>query len=219
MQHRNGEPSIATDRFRRTTTTAGINPALPRSKARATRWPNWARLIGQADPFSNFGREQQAQPPRHDPHDQYAAHEPAAEEDVPAVRPSWVQNLAAGRHASQEPAYREEPYREEPYREPDRYDPPYADEQPHQTQGHAYGRQAPQFDHSGYDPVLTGQGRGQQTAASDRYDDVLYGRPITILTVMASSALRAGTTTTAATTGRPTARISSRKPRRHGAAA
>ncbi|MBR2118831.1 MAG: SPOR domain-containing protein [Afipia sp.] len=136
-----------------------------------------ARLIGQADPFSNFGREQQAQPPRHDPHDQYAAHEPAAEEDVPAVRPSWVQNLAAGRHASQEPAYREEPYREEPYREPDRYDPPYADEQPHQTQGHAYGRQAPQFDHSGYDPVLTGQGRGQQTAASDRYDDVLYGRP------------------------------------------
>lgn len=132
-----------------------------------------ARLIGQADPFSNFGRDQQAQPPRHDPRDQYAAHEPVAEEeDVPAARPSWVQNLAAGRHAPQEPAYREEPYREA-----DHYDPPYADEQPQQSQDHLYGRQAPQFDHSGYDPVLTGQGRGQQAAAGDRYDDVLYGRP------------------------------------------
>lgn len=136
-----------------------------------------ARLIGQADPFSNFGREQQAQPARHEPRDQYAAHEPAAEEeDEPAVRPSWVQNLAAARQASQEPAYREDSYREEPYREPERYDPPYADERHHQSQAHDYGQHAPQFDHSGYDPVLTGQGRGQQ-AASDRYDDVLYGRP------------------------------------------
>ncbi|MFZ5679056.1 MAG: SPOR domain-containing protein [Bradyrhizobiaceae bacterium] len=136
-----------------------------------------ARLIGQADPFSNFGREQQAQPARHEPRDQYAAHEPAAEEeDVPAVRPSWLQNLAAARQAPQEPAYREDSYREEPYREPERYDPPYADERHHQSQDHIYGQHAPQFDHSGYDPVLTGQGRGQQ-AASDRYDDVLYGRP------------------------------------------
>lgn len=136
-----------------------------------------ARLIGQADPFSNFGREQQAQPARHEPRDQYAAHEPAAEEeDEPAVRPSWVQNLAAARQASQEPAYREDSYREEPYREPERYDPPYADERHHQSQAHDYGQHAPQFDHSGYDPVLTGQGRGQQVA-SDRYDDVLYGRP------------------------------------------
>ncbi len=136
-----------------------------------------ARLIGQADPFSNFGREQQAQPARHEPRDQYAAHEPAAEEeDEPAVRPSWVQNLAAARQASQEPAYREDSYREEPYREPERYDPPYADERHHQSQAHDYSQHAPQFDHSGYDPVLTGQGRGQQ-AASDRYDDVLYGRP------------------------------------------
>lgn len=137
-----------------------------------------ARLIGQADPFSNFGREQQAQPARHDPRDQYAAHEPVAEEeDVPAVRPSWVQNLASARHAPQEPAYREEPYREEHYRAEDRYDPPHADEQRYPAQDDIYGRHAPQFDHSGYDPVLTGQGRGQQAAASDRYDDVLYGRP------------------------------------------
>jgi len=131
-----------------------------------------ARLIGQTDPLSNFGRDQQAQPPRHVQrdqvqHDQYAALEPyapepyAEEEDVPASRPSWVQNLAAGR-PSHEPSYREE----------DHYDPPrYADD-PHDP---AHDKRAPHFDHSGYDPLPQDQTRGQQ-AGGDRYDDVLYGQ-------------------------------------------
>lgn len=135
-----------------------------------------ARLIGQADPFSNFGREQQAQQPRHGQrdqvqrdqvqHDQYAepyAPEPYAEEqDVPVGRPSWVQNLTAGRQ-SHEPSYREEEH----------YDPPhYADD----LRDPAHDQRAPHFDHSGYDPLPQDHMRGQQVAG-DRYDDVLYGRP------------------------------------------
>lgn len=132
-----------------------------------------ARLIGQADPFSNFG--QQAQPSRHVhqdqlqrdqvQHDQYAAPDPYAsepyapepypeEESVPASRPSWVQNLTAGRQPH-EPSYREDDYHE----------PRYADD-----------LRDPHFDHSGYDPLPQDQARGQQ-AAGDRYDDVLYGQP------------------------------------------
>lgn len=137
-----------------------------------------ARLIGQTDPFSSFGHGQQA--PRHVPHDpaprdqvehdQYAAPEPhalepyapepyAEEEDVPASRPSWVQNLTGGRQ-SREPSYREEQH----------YDPRYADAH------HAPAHQDPHFDHSGYDPLPQDHTRGQQ-AAGDRYDDVLYGQP------------------------------------------
>ena len=134
-----------------------------------------ARLIGQADPLSNFGRDGQQQ--RHQQHhDQYDAPEPAVEEEVPPPRPSWMQNLAASRPAPQETAYRQEPaYRdEEPYApQQDHYDPRYADPQ----NDPAYGRHAPQFDHSGYDPVLSGQPHGHQAAGGDRYDDVLYGRP------------------------------------------
>ncbi len=76
-----------------------------------------ARLIGQADPYSSFGRDQQGQPQRpvqreQVPHDPYAEPEPyapeshapepyapepyAEEEEAPARRPSWVQNLTAG---------------------------------------------------------------------------------------------------------------------------
>ena len=141
-----------------------------------------ARLIGQTDPLSNFGPGQQKHPQQPAQHDQYDAYEPAAEEEVPASRPSWMQNLAASRHAPQEPAYRQEPaFRDEDHYAPqedqyapqeDHYDPRYAAQS-----NPAYGNHAPQFDHSGYDPVLPGQAHGHQAAGGDRYDDVLYGRP------------------------------------------
>jgi hypothetical protein len=139
-----------------------------------------ARLIGQADPFSNFG--QQAQPSRHvhqdQPqrdqvqHDQYAAPEPYAsepyapepypeEDNVTASRPSWVQNLTVGRQPH-EPSYRDE----------DHHEPRYADD----LRDPAHDHRAPHFDHSGYDPLPQDQARGQQVAG-DRYDDVLYGQP------------------------------------------
>ncbi len=81
---------------------------------------------------------------------------------MPAGRPSWVQNLTAGRQ-SHEPSYREE----------DHYDSPrYADD----LRDPAYDQRAPHFDHSGYDPLPQDHARGQQVAG-DRYDDVLYGQP------------------------------------------
>jgi len=134
-----------------------------------------ARLIGQSDPLSTFGDHRQPQPQQYDQHDPYDAPEPAAEEDVPPSRPSWMQNLNAARPVPQEPVYRQEPaYRDEEQYAPqdDHYDPRYAATQTDP----AYGRHAPQFDHSGYDPVLAGQARGHQAAGGDRYDDVLYGQ-------------------------------------------
>lgn len=128
-----------------------------------------ARLIGQTDPFSDFGRDpknqsQQAQPAQ-EPHDPYDAHDGYAEqEEAPAARPSWIQNLTAGR----------QPQRQEPvYREEDHYDPRYADGQ----YDPARAQQAPHFDHSGYAPLPAEQTHGQSAAGGDRYDDVLYGRP------------------------------------------
>lgn len=144
-----------------------------------------ARLIGQTDPMSTFGRDQQKQrPQQYQQHDeQYDAPEPVEEELPPPPRPSWMQNLAAARPAPQEQAYRQEPsYRDDQYAQPqDHYDPRYAQNDPAQNNA-GYGHHEPQFDHSGYDPVLSGQGHGQvsaygqQAPAGDRYDDVLYGR-------------------------------------------
>ncbi|EKS40353.1 SPOR domain-containing protein [Afipia clevelandensis] len=137
-----------------------------------------ARLIGQTDPLSTFGRDQQRQPQQYQPHDQYDAPEPVEEEIPPPPRPSWMQNLAAARPAPQEPAYREEPsYRDDQYaQQQGHYDPRYAQNDPAQN-NLGYGHQEPQFDHSGYDPAMSAQGRGHQAGAGDRYDDVLYGRP------------------------------------------
>lgn len=132
-----------------------------------------ARLIGQADPLSNFGRDGQRQPPQHHAHDQYEAAEPPVEEELPPARPSWMQNLSASRSVPQEQSYRNDD-RYEPREE--HFDPRYA------QNDQAYGSHTPQFDHSGYDPVLPGQSHahqahGHQAAGGDRYDDVLYGRP------------------------------------------
>ena len=143
-----------------------------------------ARLIGQTDPMSGFSDQQrkppqqQYQPQQYQPDDQYDAPESVVEEELPPPpRPSWMHNLTGSRPVPQpEPAYRQEPeYREEEQYAPqeDHYDPRYAAA----PTDAAYGRQAPQFDHSGYDPVSPGQSQTHQAAGADRYDDVLYGRP------------------------------------------
>ena len=137
-----------------------------------------ARLIGQADPFSTFGREQKAgasrpvqpEPEPHDQHhdryqDQYAEPETAYapepyEEEAPATPPSWVQKL----NAAWQP-------REPSRREDDRYDPQFADTG-HEP-GHAH--HDPQFDHTGYEPLPLVEPAQGHSIASDRYEDVLYG--------------------------------------------
>jgi hypothetical protein len=133
-----------------------------------------ARLIGQADPFSSFAGDAQARQAQREPapREHYAEPEPYAPEPLapepyadepeepPASRPSWIQNLTAGRQ-SREPAYREE----------DHYDPRYAGG----VHTPVHGHHDPQFDHTGYDPLPQDRARGQQMP-SDRYDDVLYGR-------------------------------------------
>ncbi|CAN5411446.1 SPOR domain-containing protein [soil metagenome] len=132
-----------------------------------------ARLIGQADPFSTFAREQPARHVQPDPvrHDQYAEPdsyapepsyppEPYEDESLPAGRPSWVQNLTAGRQ-THEPSFHEE----------DPFDPRYAAAALDPVAVH----RDPPFDHSAYDPLPQTQALDQQ-AAGDRYEDVLYGR-------------------------------------------
>src|SRR3954462_12678487 len=60
-----------------------------------------ARLIGQTDPFSNFGRANQPMPPRQaDPYPPQEP-EPEIEEAAPAGRPSWMQRAARPEAASQ----------------------------------------------------------------------------------------------------------------------
>lgn len=131
-----------------------------------------ARLIGQADPLSNFGHEQR---PPAERRDHYEAREPdASYNDEPAARPSWVQNLAAARQAN-----------EQPYGEEEQYDPRYADERHDAGRGfdHAPRFDQQRFDQPGFDQQprfdsrLPQQAAGQHVPVSDRYDDVLYGRP------------------------------------------
>lgn len=127
-----------------------------------------ARLIGQTDPFSNFGLEHKSAPQRPAPVQprsempRYAddqGHEPLAEEPQPGP-PAWMRNRQAVQHS--EPAYGQQDQYEPrhggferatptipPHYEPPRYDDAYA---------------APQrFDQAGHD-------------ANTRYDDVLYGQ-------------------------------------------
>lgn len=146
-----------------------------------------ARLIGQADPFSTFGRAGQDKqtPARLDPqHGAYDESEPAPDyHDEPAAsRPSWIQNLAGARQTQ-----------EQPYGNEDHFEPRYSDER-HDPGLQDFGH-TPRFDHPGIAPLPAGQGRGQRAAQDThydqsnqydqgnqygqdgRYDDVLYGRP------------------------------------------
>jgi hypothetical protein len=111
-----------------------------------------ARLIGQTDPFSNFGRANQPMPPRES--EPYQPPEPAAEVDeAPAGPPPWMQR-AAQRELPPEPDFDNSvhPLRRyaaaQPAAEPDYHEaPPFAaDADPH-----------PQADPARYDDALYGE--------------------------------------------------------------
>lgn len=130
-----------------------------------------ARLIGQTDPFSSFGRDSQQGAPRRDP----------GYDEEPATTPSWMRNRAAAQdqpHGGNDP-YDDQRYADDPYGAPQqgyqqapRFDPVAAD--PRTSRG---------ADPSRYDDVLFDQPeRDTQRdtlfpAQDDRYSDDAYGRP------------------------------------------
>ena len=109
-----------------------------------------ARLIGQTDPFSNFGREGQSPPARHDRFD-VTDDVAAAYDQGPANQPSWVRNRPPAQGAS--------------YGDDDGYDPRRDDGR------YSNDDQTPRFEAQSFDQ---GRGRG---ADNSRYDDVLFGQP------------------------------------------
>lgn len=126
-----------------------------------------ARLIGQFEPLPDASRP--AHPLRRENH---VAYEAAPDDEVPAeppARPSWLQNLTSRRNP--QPSY------DEPQA------PHYADEPPPAAQagpysGHHGYEQPPRYDQAAhYDQPAYDPAPPAQAAVSDRYDDVLYGRP------------------------------------------
>lgn len=181
----------------------GRDYARPASQPRAESDPlaELARLIGQSDPMSTFGREQR-QPPRHAPqddYDQYAAPQPPAPDtygrDHSARDHSARDHYAHDpHHASGDHAFNDAP---EPYIEPQdapvgrpswlqnltgrrsrdtSYRPDEQVDQPYAAGQYdpAPVHRDPHFDHSGYEPLPQAKAHGQQMPG-DRYDDVLYG--------------------------------------------
>lgn len=129
-----------------------------------------ARLIGQADPFANFGRDQrlaqQNDAREHESHQ--PDEEPAGYDEEPARRPSWLQNLTSSRKAKVE----EQPYdRQEPHVPQEQYG--HQDQYSHQDQyGHQdqrYG-QEPQYDPRYADPLGPDPHHPVQPVAEPRFD-------------------------------------------------
>jgi SPOR domain len=164
-----------------------------------------ARLIGQADPFSNYGREQRAAQPNVHQHEPPQFEEPAGYEEEPA-RPSWLQNFASARqtreqahhqqaydqqsYGHQEPSFSQQPQsfgQDEQY---DRYADPHSHDPYRQGDEHHAAESrfemAPRFDSA---PRYERQNFSlpqapqepewgdQPLPDSARYDHVLYGQP------------------------------------------
>ncbi|WP_424631254.1 SPOR domain-containing protein [Bradyrhizobium sp. SYSU BS000235] len=165
-----------------------------------------ARLIGQADPFSTYGREQHSASQSAHQHDPHQAEEPAGYEEEPA-RPSWLQNLASSRQAReqsydqrgyeqqayghQEPSFSPQP---QSYGQDEQYDHQYADARGHDPyqQGHDHHAAEPQFEmtpHFDSAPRYERKNLSVPQAPQEpewghaplpdsaRYDNVLYGQP------------------------------------------
>ncbi len=152
----------------------------PQQQADTDPLAELARLIGQTDPFSNFGREQTAAPRRADPRDQQGY-------DDDNYRQGYDQNgydahdldhdgydQGYSQPARSQPAY-DEPAYDDPSRGPPSWmrnaqpappvnGQPYDDDQ---FDSHGGYDQRPQFDEPRFD-------QPQDTLA--RYDDVLYGK-------------------------------------------
>jgi len=146
----------ADDNYARESRSAPQQPSTPDDPL-----AELARLIGQADPLSNYGREQRpAQQSTPQYHEAHQAEEPAAYEEEPA-RPSWLQNLASARQ-SREQAYDQQTYDQRAYG----HQEPSFDHQP-QSYGHDE-----QYDHRYADPLGHDPHRADQDyhAAEPRFD-------------------------------------------------
>jgi SPOR domain len=112
-----------------------------------------ARLIGQTDPFSNFGRANQPMPPRET--DPYQRPEPAPEiDEAPAGPPPWMQRAAQ----------QEAPQQQD-------FDPSV-----HPLRRYAAAHPAAEPDYHEAPPFAAGTDQHLQ-ADPARYDDALYGQP------------------------------------------
>ncbi len=146
--------------------------AAPKRLAENDPLAELARLIGQTDPFSSFGRDGRAPAPRddYDETDEAAAYynEPTGQ---PANQLSWMRN----RGPAQDAQYGDrDPYNATPAN--DHYDNSGYDDTPRPDQ--RQGRD----DQSRYDEVLFGQpdrntrGEAPFPASTDRYDDDRYNQ-------------------------------------------
>lgn len=133
-----------------------------RSKSEGDPLAELARLIGQTDPFSNFGRD--AAMPRRD---QYAAQPETEEEDSPAGPPPWMQRANAHETRQQE-VDRRHPVQ--------RYAAPQAEERHDYHEAPSFAAEADheQIDPDRYDDALYGQIPGQELHAEDAYQDDPY---------------------------------------------
>lgn len=131
----------------------------PKRSAESDPLAELARLIGQTDPFSSFGRDGQQPPARRDEYDE--TDQAAAYFDQgPAERPSWVRNRPPAQDAV--------------YGDDERYDPPRDDgDYAGDSRGHD---RAPRFEPQAMDVPPFAQDRGRGVSTS-RYDDVLFGQP------------------------------------------
>ncbi|MEH2508839.1 hypothetical protein V1291_000193 [Nitrobacteraceae bacterium AZCC 1564] len=160
-----------------------------------------ARLIGQADPFSNYGREQRSAQPSVHQHETHQAEDPAGYEEEPP-RPSWLQNFASARqtheqaydqqaYGHQEPSFSEQP---QSFGQDEQYDHRYADPRGHDPyhQSDDHHAAEPRFEMSPrFDSAPRYERKNlsvpqapqepewghQPLPDSARYDHVLYGQP------------------------------------------
>lgn len=137
-----------------------------RPKAEGDPLAELARLIGQTDPFANFGRDNPA--PDRDDH----AHQPERDDDdAPSSPPPWMQRANA--HDTRQdfdPLPSAQRYQAEHYEaEPDYHQAPsFA----------AASHDAPQADPGRYDEALYGQLPGRDAHAQDEnYQDDAYAYP------------------------------------------
>ena len=126
-----------------------------------------ARLIGQTDPFSTFGRD--GQPARHD---EYGADDTGGYDDEPVNQPAWMRNRTPEQNAGDG----EESYAKNEEQR-------YADIKRHYDEGPNFDQPSPDRNAARYEEVLFGQpGRDQHAEAPfpparERYADDRFGQP------------------------------------------
>jgi hypothetical protein len=168
--------SMADDKRLRAQRTSGRGGHLPDEGASGDPLAELARLIGQSDPFSDYGRRDGRNPPPRDPQPQpgsdwrrQAASMPPydAPEEAPRA-PSRSEPRFSESYSSREP-YREEPQdpRQDTRQDP-RHDPRY-EERPTQY------RREPQYEDDGYDDPRQDDRQADPRHDDARQDDRTYG--------------------------------------------